>query len=344
MAQGSPNFAITPQSGAGIVSAGDSARIAPVAPVTILAAGASGSRIERIAMEPLGPTVASVLRLWKYDGTNYHLSTEVPIAAGSLPSQGVALTPLTLEAVTTPNLMPMLLPAGSSLCASIHDTQLAAEQSVNSIALAQTTGAAAYLSLNGTSVTAANATAVAAAAALTANTQMTLASAPYAMTAPAQLSLTSASNLSAVNLTIIGRDATGATISEVLAGPNANTVNSVNVYKTILAIIPSATNAGTMSAGYSAVAGTAVLTLPGKVMLFSGANLSAVNFTITGTNSQGQVQSETLAGPNVGQVLSANVYASITNIKSSTAVASSVSVGNPAILSGVKVSATGGSF
>jgi hypothetical protein len=344
MATGTPNFAITPQNGAGIASAGDASRVAPTSPVTILSAGASGSRVERIVMTPLGPTVASVLRLWKYDGTSYHLSYEQPIAAGSAPSQGIALTPFTLEAVTAPNLMPMLLPSGSSLVATINDTQLVAEASVNSIAQAQNTAGAAYLSLSGSSVTAASTAAIAAAAALTANTPMALTSAPYVMTAPAQVSLTSTSNLSAVNLTIVGHDATGVMVTETLAGPNANTIYSSNVYKTVLAIIPSATNAGTLSAGYSTVAGSAILTLPSKVMLFSGANLSAVNFTITGTASNGTKLTETLAGPNVGEVLSVNLYSSITNIQSSAAVSSNVSVGNPAILSGVKVSATAGSF
>ncbi|MGF6837079.1 hypothetical protein QF001_000946 [Paraburkholderia youngii] len=344
MAQGTPNFAITPTAKAGIVSVGDASRTAPVSPVSILTAGSSGSRIERIVMEPVGPTVSSVVRLWLYDGTTYHLFDEVPIQAGSLPTQGVNLTPLTLEAVTAPNLMPLLLPSGWSLASSVNDTQLAAESSVNSIAQAQTTGAAAQLNLNGTNVTAASATAVAAAAAPTANTPMTLASAPYVMTAPAQLSLTSASNVSAVNYSIVGRDATGALITETLAGPNANTVYSVNVYKAVLAIIPTSTNASTVSAGYSTVAGTSVLTLPSKVMLFSGANLSAVNFTIVGTTTNGTKATETLAGPNVGEVLSANTYASITTISSSAAVASNVSVGNPAILSGIKVIATGGSF
>ncbi|MFL9904231.1 hypothetical protein PQR71_39940 [Paraburkholderia fungorum] len=344
MSLGTPNFATTPQSGAGTVAVGDASRTAPTSPVTVLAGLSNGSRIERIVMMPLGPTVSSVLRLFKYDGTNYHLFYEQPIAAGSLPSQGAALSPATLEAVTAANMMPLFAPSGYSIVATINDTQLAAEASINSIAQAQNTAGAAYLNLNGSSVTSASTAAVAAAAALTANTPMTLTSGPYVMTAPAQLSLTSTSNLSAVNVTIVGHDATGAMITETLTGPNANTVYSVNVYKAILAIIPSATNAGTLSAGYSTVAGSAILTLPSKVMLFSGANLSAVNFTITGTASNGTKITETLAGPNVGEVLSTNLYASITNIQSSAAVASNVSVGNPAILSGIKVSATGGGF
>lgn len=47
------------------------------------------------------------------------------------------------------------------------------------------------------------------------------------------ITLTSTDNLSAVNFTITGTNQFGVTISEVLAGPNNNTVTSVNQYHTI---------------------------------------------------------------------------------------------------------------
>lgn len=53
------------------------------------------------------------------------------------------------------------------------------------------------------------------------------------------ITLTSTDNLSAVNFTIHGTDQFGNTISEVLAGPNNNTVTSVNKYNTITAIASS---------------------------------------------------------------------------------------------------------
>lgn len=58
--------------------------------------------------------------------------------------------------------------------------------------------------------------------------------------------LTSAGNLSAATFTITGTNDDGATISESLAGPNANTVSTVNNYKTVSSI--------TFSAGPGAVA------------------------------------------------------------------------------------------
>jgi hypothetical protein len=343
MAQGSPNFAINPIRGAGTVQIGDSSRTLPTNPVTILTAGTSGSRIERIVLEAIGPTIASVLRLWFYDGANYHLWNEISIGSQT-PSAGAALGASTLEAVTSPNLIPELLPAGWSLRASINDTQLASEINPASIAISQTLGAAGYLSLNGTSVTLASATAVAAAQAPAANTPLTLAAAPFVNGTPFVPTLTSTSNLSAVNFFVIGRDATGAIITETVAGPNNTTVYAANVYKALLAIIPLSTNAGTVSIGTSPVAGSSIFTLPSKIMLLSGGNLSAVNFTITGMTTGGVKQTETLAGPNVNEVLSANSYTGIFSILASAAVGSAVQVGNPAMLSGIKVHGIGGNF
>lgn len=63
------------------------------------------------------------------------------------------------------------------------------------------------------------------------------------------VSLTSTSNLSAINYTIRGYDLYGRPQSEVLAGPNNATVNSLKGYKWITSITPSATNAGQVSVG-----------------------------------------------------------------------------------------------
>lgn len=55
-----------------------------------------------------------------------------------------------------------------------------------------------------------------------------------------QITLTSASNISNVNFAITGIDIYGNPASETLAGPNANTVTSVNYYLSISSIVPSA--------------------------------------------------------------------------------------------------------
>jgi hypothetical protein len=63
------------------------------------------------------------------------------------------------------------------------------------------------------------------------------------------ITLTSAANLSAVNFTITGY-VNSAIVTEVLAGPNGNTVTSVNAYDSILSISASAGfSPNTVSAG-----------------------------------------------------------------------------------------------
>ena len=89
---------------------------------------------------------------------------------------------------------------------------------VGAIAALQTTAGAGNLLINGT---------LAAGGVATLDTQRTV-------------GLTSAGNLSAVNFTLTGTDQQGRVISEVLAGPNANTVSSVLNYKTITSIAVSA--------------------------------------------------------------------------------------------------------
>lgn len=63
------------------------------------------------------------------------------------------------------------------------------------------------------------------------------------------VSLTSASNLSGLNFTIRGYDVYGAPMTQTLAGPNNNTVNTTKCFKWIASVTPSATNAGTVSVG-----------------------------------------------------------------------------------------------
>ena len=123
MATGSPNFAITPRVGVGLAATGDTSLTAPVSRVTVLAAGASGSRIERIVLTAVGATTATTLRLFIYNGATYSLWKEIIVPAVAPSAGAIPVWSYTLEAVTTPNLMPLLLPSGSSLVASINNTQ-----------------------------------------------------------------------------------------------------------------------------------------------------------------------------------------------------------------------------
>lgn len=346
-----PQYASTPTVGAGIVSIGDKSRTNPTQFATVFTPNVTnnlGGSVQRIVMQALGGnSKASILRLFRWDGATNHLYAEVPVAqlttncdTAILPVPGVS----SFEMVDTPNLMPIAIPPGWTLRASINDTQVMQEPSLASIAANQTLGGAGNLNLNGASVTAASATAVAAAAAIAANVPMTLTSSPYAMPNNALVSLTSASNLSAANVTIVGRDHSGALVTETIAAPNANTVYSAHSYSEVLAIIPLGTNASTMSVGYSTVAGLAIFPAPAPILIFSGANESAVSFTVTGLNAAGALTTEVIVGPNVGTVTSVNSYRCVFTISTNAAVANNVSVGVPTIIGGIKVQAEGGSY
>lgn len=65
----------------------------------------------------------------------------------------------------------------------------------------------------------------------------------------APVTLTSAGNLSAGTFTVIGTDRRGNALSEVITGPNANTVSGHFLFATITSITPNTTSATTVSAG-----------------------------------------------------------------------------------------------
>jgi hypothetical protein len=64
-----------------------------------------------------------------------------------------------------------------------------------------------------------------------------------------------------------------------------------------------------------------------KVSLTCAANMSGVTFTITGTDSKGDAQSEDLTGPNANTVFSTKYYNTVTQIAASGAVGTNTSAG-----------------
>lgn len=134
MATGTPNYAITPAVNCGVVTTGDTSRTAPTNKATVFTAGASGSRIERLAICAIGTTVASLLRIFLYNGTTYFLYYETPVPAVTPSvSAGITAWNTTLEAVTTPNLFPLVLPTTWSVVASVNDTQTSSGINVTAI-------------------------------------------------------------------------------------------------------------------------------------------------------------------------------------------------------------------
>src|ERR1019366_7550641 len=89
------------------------------------------------------------------------------------------------------------------------------------------------------------------------------------MAAQQQIGLTSTGNLSAVNFTITGTNDYGQAVSEVLAGPNNNTVNSVSNYLTVTAISVSATLGTAVTIDTIAVGASGVIPLDQYLNPFS---------------------------------------------------------------------------
>ena len=63
------------------------------------------------------------------------------------------------------------------------------------------------------------------------------------------------------------------------------------------------------------------------VTLTSGGNISAVTFTVTGTDASGTVISEGITGPNAGTVTGSTKFLTVTNIAASGAVGTNTSAG-----------------
>lgn len=192
-------------------------------------------------------------------------------------------------------------------------TAIAAVQTTtNVVAQNQTLGGAGNLTLNGSLVSGGIA---------------------YIPAAPQFLSLTSAGNLSAVNFTIAGTNSVGAVIGEVVAGPNANTIYSVNQYATVTSIA-AAGAAANISVGtiMQMTLTSSVIKFPGisrTISLTSTLNMSAVNFTVTGTLG-GVTVSETRAGPNNNTVNTVQLFDGVTSISANLSF-TSVSAGTGAL-------------
>lgn len=97
---------------------------------------------------------------------------------------------------------------------------------------------------------------------LAAGTGLTLGTAPdgsgasiYMFDTPRCVSLTSVSNLSAINFLVTMYDEYGRLQTQLMTGPNANTVNSLKAAMAIRSIVPQGTSANTVSAGTSDVFG-----------------------------------------------------------------------------------------
>lgn len=119
-------------------------------------------------------------------------------------------------------------------------------------------------------------------------------------------------------------------ITETLTGSNASIVASQNTYYAINSIAISGAATGAITVGR---AGVATLDAARQVRITSAGNDSGITFAIVGTDINGTAISETLTGANASTADSALSYKTVTSIKSSGAVATTLTIGTNGVAS-----------
>ena len=115
-------YASTPRFGSANLTTADTSLTAPTTVGTILTAGSSGTRIDYIDIQGVATTVAGLINLFVYDGTNYILWTQVPVIAITS-STTVPAFGANLSSNNNANSMPLTLPTGYSLRATTSVAQ-----------------------------------------------------------------------------------------------------------------------------------------------------------------------------------------------------------------------------
>jgi hypothetical protein len=118
----SPQFASTPVVGSAILTTADTSLTAPTTVGTILTAGTSGTRIDYIEVMGVATTTACIVNLFIYDGTNYILWQQIPVLAVTTSTTTPSFT-ANLSSNSNANIMPLTIPTGYSLRATVTVTQ-----------------------------------------------------------------------------------------------------------------------------------------------------------------------------------------------------------------------------
>ena len=118
----SAQYAATPKFGSATLTTADTSLTAPTTVGTIITAGTSGTRIDYIDIQGVATTVASLINLFVFDGTNYILWNQVPVQVVTSSTTAPAFT-VALSSNGNSNIMPLTLPTGYSLRATTSVTQ-----------------------------------------------------------------------------------------------------------------------------------------------------------------------------------------------------------------------------
>ena len=136
---------------------------------------------------------------------------------------------------------------------------------------------------------------------------------------------------SGVNFTVKGTDINGAYLSETLTGANTSRVATRGLFQTVTAISSSGAATGNVSAGVNGLLAT--MDTARRLLLTTSADDTGDTFTITGTDWNGTVVSESLTGVNNTTTYTVNDYKTITSIWTTGASAGTVKFGTNGIAS-----------
>jgi len=228
-------------------------------------------------------------------------------------ARAVAVTAGPIAAAVTTNICASQKAAGAQ---QLVLNGALADATANNICLSQTPSVAGNLTLNGSlSITPAGATA---AVAYISSAFSNVARRVY---------ITSVGNDSGITFTVTGTVFGGsgpASVVETVTGSNASVVSTSNVFATVTKIAISAAAAAAVTVGANGIATT---DLTRRVRISSGGNDSGITFTVSGTDWNGSLISETITGSNGSTADSVLDYATVTSIKTSGAVATTVTIG-----------------
>jgi hypothetical protein len=115
-------YAAIPKIGSALLTTADTSLTAPSTVGTVFTAGSSGSRIDYIDIQGVATTIAGIVNLFIFDGTNYFLYIQVPIQPITSSTTAAAFN-AAISSNGNANLLPINLPTGYSLRATTSVAQ-----------------------------------------------------------------------------------------------------------------------------------------------------------------------------------------------------------------------------
>jgi len=154
----------------------------------------------------------------------------------------------------------------------------------------------------------------------------------YTVFSPRRVSFSSGNNNSALTFTIKGLNEGGLEVSETLAGPNAASVYTANLYSRVdLIYSDGTTNALTVgdNAGYVDFGN-----LCRQIDITSDGNSSSITYTVAGLDVYGKYQTEDIVGPSLATRTGSKFFKFVSSIKASASDSNSVSAG---VVAGIRI-------